>query len=1248
MKYFLNFVFLVAAPRRAGRPPRKAAAKKATVKKPKPTPKAIAPPKEVKVAVAEEAVAEAEVKNESSESIKAQPRKKKRSLLGLDVSDVAIIPATTDGETPVRQSRRIAQIKIKEEAERRKAEEIALKKMKEASEKKKKGSSKSSSVAAADAPSDAKTESEEENSESEQKLEKKKKRKKGNKERPWQTDSSDSSERDEEDVDDHEEVERLPPLRSDHEFSPESDIEDEVIVPTKRARTARKDATEKGAAAESSEDEDIHACQKCCKSDHPEWILLCDKCDKGYHCSCLIPVLFVIPEGSWFCPPCQQEKLIEELESKLVSYDAIVKQKEIEEAQRQRILFASINEANVLKEAARKAKSSRGRSQRTKDDGSSDEYSSSSSPSESESEKISKHPRRPRQLNKDDENESNSDRSSEKRNDDSSAATDSDDEPIYKLRKRRQTNVSYRFNEYDELINRAIKSEMDEVAGAGNLGRGKDISTIIEADKEEKRQRKEEENEAKSRRESGSDHAENAKPAPVSRGKHMGDTDEESDDSEPIKPKVVKRSGDKKSNKKKKKLNSLDVDSDEDDFDSDDDFKTSSYSDDEEEEEDATSADSESSLEFLTKRGKKGRTTSQRPVRQRKKRYDADFIDDNSDDDDDIPLSKKKKKIESDFSDFNDSSDDEVEEDVDSEDLCDDSSEGSDRAWQKSRKSAKSKSKSANTSRPAAPKSAPKKKLKNDDERAFKASTKKKAVIASDEDDEDEVLPKSRRTRGKRLPYLLEEEFDSSDDGIKPGVKRPGETEISINFSHVSLLIFDFFSASTDTPPEERAAFIQKQEEIKRMLAEKNADVTQPSVGAETTKKNAPKDSLSTIPLQIIQTAKALDVDLKKTAITSKATAATATTAVAAATTAVVAATSDNDSNGFDDDLPEDFDPEDMDEDEIAKMMEEEEFAQQQLKLAGEAIRNKRLKDTNDESPKKDVTPLTTPMKVETSPGVIMPHLAALVSPTNFSGSLTIPDIPPSMYSVAQTASLTATTSNTKITTTPKKRGRKFKDDSILLPPADMVPKAMKSFGLPKEPMIPVSAIQHTASLAHQKPPSMQMHLGPSTMHSPPIQQHAPPTVISHSSSVIQHQRSMPPSSSSLLGIARNQEPIIPTAVLEVQNTRLLDPSELGRPPQLPPSSGVMRDPAASLLDSPAKKRGRRKKITPLRDSLTSPTSAGVDLRNPNMPPTQPPLVVAPNPTASSNPDAMKTSILSERLAGNPGENQYFYDSIRI
>jgi len=48
--------------------------------------------------------------------------------------------------------------------------------------------------------------------------------------------------------------------------------------------------------------------------------------------------------------------------------------------------------------------------------------------------------------------------------------------------------------------------------------------------------------------------------------------------------------------------------------------------------------------------------------------------------------------------------------------------------------------------------------------------------------------------------YIFNPDDDSSDGGIKPGNHRP------------------------DTPPEERQKFIRRQEEIKRMLAEKNAE----------------------------------------------------------------------------------------------------------------------------------------------------------------------------------------------------------------------------------------------------------------------------------------------------------------------------------------------------------------------------------------------------------------------------------------
>ena len=69
---------------------------------------------------------------------------------------------------------------------------------------------------------------------------------------------------------------------------------------------------------EEEEDEDAgFACKKCAKSDHPEYILLCDTCDAGWHTSCIRPAIMVIPEGDWFCPDCMHAELIKRLEEKL-------------------------------------------------------------------------------------------------------------------------------------------------------------------------------------------------------------------------------------------------------------------------------------------------------------------------------------------------------------------------------------------------------------------------------------------------------------------------------------------------------------------------------------------------------------------------------------------------------------------------------------------------------------------------------------------------------------------------------------------------------------------------------------------------------------------------------------------------------------------------------------------------------------------------------------------------------------------
>lgn len=45
-------------------------------------------------------------------------------------------------------------------------------------------------------------------------------------------------------------------------------------------------------------------CEQCGSGDKPEELLLCDKCDKGFHMKCVRPIVVRVPIGSWFCPKC--------------------------------------------------------------------------------------------------------------------------------------------------------------------------------------------------------------------------------------------------------------------------------------------------------------------------------------------------------------------------------------------------------------------------------------------------------------------------------------------------------------------------------------------------------------------------------------------------------------------------------------------------------------------------------------------------------------------------------------------------------------------------------------------------------------------------------------------------------------------------------------------------------------------------------------------------------------------------------
>ncbi|KAJ8919133.1 hypothetical protein NQ315_012118 [Exocentrus adspersus] len=558
-----------------------------------------------------------EISDEDSGTPAPKPKKKhnktSRLLANLGITDDK--PFEMIG---VRQSRRLAQLKIKEQAEGKKAES---KLFKEEKSKKKK-------------------------------MEEKDPRKIFDEKKPWVS-SSESSEIDE-DVEEEEEVieedDLALDLKSDHEFSPESDLEDDgEPQPLKRARTARKNYEECDDEDDSGDD---CPCEKCGKSDHPEWVLLCDNCDKGWHCSCLRPPLLVIPEGDWFCPPCQHVKLVENLQTKLTEYDKKLSKKEIEDRRKERLAYVGISLNNVLPSREHDHKKKR-RPSTAQTDSSSDDSREQSSRSDSESDS---------------------------------------DEPIYQLRQRRQAK-SYKFNEYDDLIKSAIQDEIEEKGLEPVFqSRGKDIATIVNAEKEERKEK--EEQQAKS------EENEPEEKPPVVPEEQQQPQKEYSDD-DVIKPV-------RKPRKKTRKINNLDVSSEEDD-ERDEDFKgTSSESEEEEEEFDEEEEDSEESDDY------------------------ARGVNDDEEDDD-VPSKKKKKKYWS-----------ETE------------SEESDTSWGRKKKG-RSGGRSGKKS---------KKKSSILDELSDLEPLKKKkpkikygGLTSSDED-----TVKKRRTRGKKTTYVDTLGSDSEED----------------------------------------------------------------------------------------------------------------------------------------------------------------------------------------------------------------------------------------------------------------------------------------------------------------------------------------------------------------------------------------------------------------------------------------------------------------------------------------------------
>ncbi|KFQ10725.1 Remodeling and spacing factor 1, partial [Haliaeetus albicilla] len=167
--------------------------------------------------------------------------------------------------------------------------------------------------------------------------------------------------------------------------------------------------------------DDDEPCKKCGLPNHPELILLCDSCDSGYHTACLRPPLMIIPDGEWFCPPCQHKLLCEKLEEQLQDLDVVLKKKERAERRKERLVYVGISIENII--PPQEPEIPEGQEEKKKDS----------------------------------------------------------KKPKSKLLERRSTRtrkcISYRFDEFDEAIDEAIEDDIKEADGGG-IGRGKDMSNI--------------------------------------------------------------------------------------------------------------------------------------------------------------------------------------------------------------------------------------------------------------------------------------------------------------------------------------------------------------------------------------------------------------------------------------------------------------------------------------------------------------------------------------------------------------------------------------------------------------------------------------------------------------------------------------------------------------------------------------------------------------------------------------------------
>ncbi|TSM28194.1 Remodeling and spacing factor 1 [Bagarius yarrelli] len=212
---------------------------------------------------------------------------------------------------------------------------------------------------------------------------------------------------------------------SEEEETEEDDSdEDYQVEKKKRRRNRNKERNSSDTSTSSSDDlpPNDDPCKHCGLPNHPELILLCDSCDSGYHTACLRPPLMIIPDGEWFCPPCQHKLLCDKLEEQLQNLDVALKKKERAERRKERLVYVGISVENIIAPTV-----------------------------QAEAEKQEEVVKEKKEVKK---NKSWGRRST-----------------------RAKKYISYRFDEFDEAIEEAIEEDIKEAEGGG-AGRGKDMANI--------------------------------------------------------------------------------------------------------------------------------------------------------------------------------------------------------------------------------------------------------------------------------------------------------------------------------------------------------------------------------------------------------------------------------------------------------------------------------------------------------------------------------------------------------------------------------------------------------------------------------------------------------------------------------------------------------------------------------------------------------------------------------------------------